>query len=186
MIMISNHRQRQRPPGLGGSERGLSLWLIVLFRLFWILLLLLLLFLLYFIIFSIIIIHIIHIMSAAWARIMAQQTPTQKNNTSPRDFERRRERETTWFSIQLHMNFWWHFKWILVRFRWTSGDILVNSCEIPVKFWWTSGETLEERAKQPESHKKPSLNVKVMKFKQARVNGRSKYDSLKVAKCPVI
>ena len=28
-----------------------------------------------------------------------------------------------------------------------------------------------------------ALNVKVMKFKQARVNGGSNYDSLKVAKC---
>ena len=31
-----------------------------------------------------------------------------------------------------------------------------------------------------------ALNVKVMKFKQARVNGGSNYDSLKVAKCLVI
>ena len=31
-----------------------------------------------------------------------------------------------------------------------------------------------------------ALNVKVMKFKQARVNGLSNYDSLKVAKCLVI
>ena len=30
-----------------------------------------------------------------------------------------------------------------------------------------------------------ALNVKVMKFKQARVNGGSNYDSLKVAKCPL-
>ena len=31
-----------------------------------------------------------------------------------------------------------------------------------------------------------ALNVKVMKFKQARVNGESNYDSLMVAKCLVI
>ena len=31
-----------------------------------------------------------------------------------------------------------------------------------------------------------ALNVKVVKFKQARVNGGSNYDSLKVAKCLVI
>jgi len=31
-----------------------------------------------------------------------------------------------------------------------------------------------------------SLNVKVKKFNQARVNGGSNYDSLKVAKCLVI
>jgi hypothetical protein len=31
-----------------------------------------------------------------------------------------------------------------------------------------------------------ALNVKVKKFKQARVNGGSNYDSLKVAKCLVI
>ena len=31
-----------------------------------------------------------------------------------------------------------------------------------------------------------ALNVKMMKFKQARVNGGSNYDSLKVAKCLVI
>ena len=31
-----------------------------------------------------------------------------------------------------------------------------------------------------------ALNVKVMKYKQARVNGGSNYDSLKVAKCLVI
>ena len=30
-----------------------------------------------------------------------------------------------------------------------------------------------------------ALNVQVMKFKQARVNGGSNYDSLKVAKCLV-
>jgi len=30
------------------------------------------------------------------------------------------------------------------------------------------------------------LNVKVKRFKQARVNGGSNYDSLKVAKCLVI
>jgi len=31
-----------------------------------------------------------------------------------------------------------------------------------------------------------ALNVKVKRFKQARVNGGSNYDSLKVAKCLVI
>ena len=31
-----------------------------------------------------------------------------------------------------------------------------------------------------------ALNVNVMKFKQARVNGGSNYDFLKVAKCLVI
>jgi hypothetical protein len=31
-----------------------------------------------------------------------------------------------------------------------------------------------------------ALNVNVKKFKQARVNGGSNYDSLKVAKCLVI
>ncbi len=31
-----------------------------------------------------------------------------------------------------------------------------------------------------------ALDVKVMKFKEARVNGGSNYDSLKVAKCLVI
>ena len=31
-----------------------------------------------------------------------------------------------------------------------------------------------------------ALNVKVKKFNQARVNGGSNYDSLKVAKCLVI
>ena len=31
-----------------------------------------------------------------------------------------------------------------------------------------------------------ALNVKVMKFIQARVNGGSNYDTLKVAKCLVI
>jgi hypothetical protein len=31
-----------------------------------------------------------------------------------------------------------------------------------------------------------ALNVNVMKFNQARVNGGSNYDSLKVAKCLVI
>ncbi|KAK7285992.1 hypothetical protein RJT34_20802 [Clitoria ternatea] len=72
--------------------------------------------------------------------------------------------------------------------RWTARAALAAraGCRVPVGGRIGSGSFGAFSPGVEQSTQNCALNVKVKKFNQARVNGGSNYDSLKVAKCLVI
>ncbi|KAK7273521.1 hypothetical protein RIF29_14575 [Crotalaria pallida] len=75
-----------------------------------------------------------------------------------------------------------------VSCRWTARSTLATraGCRVPVKGRNGNGPFRASSPGVEQSTQNCALNVKVKKFNQARVNGGSNYDSLKVAKCLVI
>ncbi|KAK7235378.1 hypothetical protein RIF29_46238 [Crotalaria pallida] len=72
--------------------------------------------------------------------------------------------------------------------RWTARAALAAraGCRVPVGGRIGNGPFGASSPGVEQSTQNCALNVKVKKFNQARVNGGSNYDSLKVAKCLVI